>query len=150
MPPRDIELSIDGAVLRLRSVVQVTGLCRSTIYKLVAEKGFPSPVHLTKRAVGWHQKEVEQWLQARPLLPGCRTRRDDVDPSRTTVRHKGLVTQYSETMGEPAPCAARSLPELMPPSRSSAPICRTSRKDKPLADTNLAKSRNSRIFVTTK
>ncbi|EOV2330717.1 AlpA family phage regulatory protein [Pseudomonas aeruginosa] len=39
-------------VLRLDAVVQVTGLARSTIYKLVGEGEFPRPVPLTGRSVG--------------------------------------------------------------------------------------------------
>lgn len=37
--------------VRMASVVRMTGLGRSTIYRLMAEDKFPSPVRLAKRAV---------------------------------------------------------------------------------------------------
>jgi len=52
--------------LRLRAVLQVTGLGRSTVYRMMAERTFPAPVKLAKRAVGWRQDDVQQWTNARP------------------------------------------------------------------------------------
>ena len=52
--------------LRLPAVTQMTGLCRSTIYRLVAEDKFPSPVKLSSRAIGWHRADLERWSAARP------------------------------------------------------------------------------------
>ena len=37
--------------VRMAAVVRMTGLGRSTIYRLMAENKFPSPVRLAKRAV---------------------------------------------------------------------------------------------------
>lgn len=51
--------------LRLPSVVQMTGLGRSTIYKLSSQKRFPAPVRLTARAVGWRRVDIERWSEAR-------------------------------------------------------------------------------------
>jgi prophage regulatory protein len=52
--------------LRLASVVHRTGLARSTIYRLMAEHQFPSPVKLTARAVGWRRSDLDRWSEARP------------------------------------------------------------------------------------
>ncbi|HEC0407967.1 AlpA family transcriptional regulator [Pseudomonas aeruginosa] len=52
-------------VLRLDAVVQVTGLARSTIYKLVGEGEFPRPVPLTARSVGWIESEVIAWIKSK-------------------------------------------------------------------------------------
>jgi prophage regulatory protein len=52
-------------LLRIGAVVRVTGLARSTIYRLVAHKEFPSPVRLTRKAVGWRRVDVERWSNAR-------------------------------------------------------------------------------------
>ncbi len=54
-------------LLRLPTVIQATGLGRSTIYKLVAEEKFPAPVRLTSRAVAWRRGDIEQWTSERPL-----------------------------------------------------------------------------------
>ena len=53
-------------ILRLPAVLQVTGLARSTVYRMMAERTFPAPVELAKRAVGWRQDDVQQWTNARP------------------------------------------------------------------------------------
>jgi prophage regulatory protein len=52
--------------LRLPSVMRMTGLGRSTIYRLVAEKSFPCPVRLGPRAVAWRRSDLDQWSSARP------------------------------------------------------------------------------------
>ena len=53
-------------ILRLPAVLQVTGLARSTVYRMMAERTFPAPVKLAKRAVGWRHDDVQQWTNARP------------------------------------------------------------------------------------
>jgi prophage regulatory protein len=53
-------------LLRLPAVLQVTGLARSTVYRMVAEHTFPAPVRLAKRAVGWRHDDVRQWTIGRP------------------------------------------------------------------------------------
>ena len=52
--------------LRLPSVIRRTGLARSTIYRLMAERKFPSQVKLAGRAVGWRQSDLDRWSEARP------------------------------------------------------------------------------------
>jgi prophage regulatory protein len=52
--------------LRMPSVVRRTGLARSTIYRLIAERKFPSPVKLAGRAVGWRRSDLDRWSEARP------------------------------------------------------------------------------------
>lgn len=52
--------------VRMAGVVRMTGLGRSTIYRLMAENKFPSPVRLAKRAVAWRRVDLEEWSAARP------------------------------------------------------------------------------------
>ena len=52
-------------LLRTGSVVRVTGLGRSTIYRLVARDEFPPPVRLSIRAVAWRRSDLERWTNAR-------------------------------------------------------------------------------------
>ena len=54
--------------LRMRAVLRMTGLGRSTIYRLVADNKFPSPVRLGRRAVAWRRVDVERWSEARPSI----------------------------------------------------------------------------------
>ncbi len=53
--------------LRLQAVIRVTGLSRSTLYRLIADEQFPRPVRLGPRAVAWRRKDVEAWGEARPV-----------------------------------------------------------------------------------
>jgi prophage regulatory protein len=54
-------------IVRMKAVCELTQLHKSTIYGLIKEKNFPSPIQLTKRAVCWKLKEVEEWLASRPV-----------------------------------------------------------------------------------
>ncbi|MDE2773224.1 MAG: AlpA family transcriptional regulator [Gemmatimonadota bacterium] len=51
-------------VLRLPQVLARTGLSRSSIYLRVADGTFPRPVRLGKRAIGWIESEIDQWIRA--------------------------------------------------------------------------------------
>ena len=59
-------------LLRLPAVLQVTGLGRSTLYKLIAERAFPEPVKIAKRAVAWRNEEVQRWSAGRPRAYAAR------------------------------------------------------------------------------
>ena len=56
------------AFVRMAAVVRMTGLGRSTIYRLMAENKFPSPVRLAKRAVAWRRVDLEMWSAGRPTV----------------------------------------------------------------------------------
>lgn len=63
MKPLSIELSM---------VASATSLSEATIQKLVRESKFPKPRALSGRRVAWLVREVEEWLESRPvsdLLP---------------------------------------------------------------------------------
>ena len=51
--------------IRLKEVMHVTGLGRSSIYNYMAEGRFPKTVSLGGRAVAWVESEVEQWIEDR-------------------------------------------------------------------------------------
>ncbi len=53
--------------LRLQAVIRVTGLSRSTLYRLIADQRFPRPVRLGPRAVAWRRTDIEAWGEARPV-----------------------------------------------------------------------------------
>ena len=52
-------------IIRLKEVIDSTGLARSTIYKYIAEGTFLKPVSLGDRCVGWVDSEVHNWILAR-------------------------------------------------------------------------------------
>lgn len=52
-------------MLRLRGVMEKTGLSRSQIYRLVGLGTFPKQIQLSDRAAAWIEVEVDRWLQKR-------------------------------------------------------------------------------------
>ena len=55
---------------RLPTVIQVTGLGRSTIYRLIANGAFPPPVRLGPRAGGWRWSDLDRWSESRRVDAG--------------------------------------------------------------------------------
>lgn len=53
------------SILRLPTVLQHTGLSRSTIYARIANGLWPAPVALGARAVGWPAREILALNRAR-------------------------------------------------------------------------------------
>lgn len=49
-------------VIRLDQVKDKVGLSRSTIYRRIANGGFPKPIILGGRASGWIEHEVDEWI----------------------------------------------------------------------------------------
>lgn len=50
-------------ILRLRDVMDKTGLARSTVYKYIEAGTFPKPIDLGGRSVGWVDEEINDWIQ---------------------------------------------------------------------------------------
>lgn len=57
--------SVTPIFLRMPMVVRLTGLGRSTIYRLIAENKFPGPVKVGDRAVAWRRTDLDRWSDAR-------------------------------------------------------------------------------------
>ena len=53
--------------LRLKEVVQMVGLSRASIYRLMDSSDFPHPIRVGPRAVRWRLRDIEQWMSERPL-----------------------------------------------------------------------------------
>ena len=56
---------MQNKIHRLPSALDLTGLCRSSLYNALAAKDFPEPVKLGKRAVGWKESDLMAWVQSR-------------------------------------------------------------------------------------
>ncbi|MEK2610865.1 AlpA family transcriptional regulator [Pseudomonas shirazensis] len=52
-------------IIRLKEVIDSTGLARSTIYKYIGEGTFPKTVSLGERCIGFVESEVQDWILAR-------------------------------------------------------------------------------------
>jgi prophage regulatory protein len=52
-------------ILRLKDVIEKTGLARSTIYKYLDAGTFPQSIPLGGRSVGWVDSEIHDWILTR-------------------------------------------------------------------------------------
>ena len=50
-------------ILRLKPVLERTGLSRSTLYRKVGDGGFPKPVQISARCVGWRESAIQAWMR---------------------------------------------------------------------------------------
>lgn len=48
---------------RMRDVLRMTALSRSSLYRRIAAGTFPAPVSLGGAAKGWRRRDLEQWEQ---------------------------------------------------------------------------------------
>lgn len=52
-------------LLRLPAVLALTGLSRSTIYRLMQEDTFPKGVKPTPRTIAWRSHDIAAWIESR-------------------------------------------------------------------------------------
>ena len=57
-------------LLRRREVEEITGLSRSSIYRLMQDGQFPRPVKVGSAAVRWRASDITAWLESRPESMG--------------------------------------------------------------------------------
>ena len=50
------------AFFRIRDVLRITALSRPTLYRRIAARRFPPPVHLGGRACGWPSAALQAWI----------------------------------------------------------------------------------------
>ncbi|MDI1366140.1 MAG: AlpA family phage regulatory protein [bacterium] len=62
-------------ILRIRTVLQRTGLSRSTLYRKIQDGSFPRQVQISVHGAGWQESAINRWI-ANPEGYGR-------DPSRT-------------------------------------------------------------------
>jgi len=52
-------------IQRLPEVSNRTGISRSLIYPKIKDGSFPKPIHLSKRAIGWPDSVISEWIEQR-------------------------------------------------------------------------------------
>jgi prophage regulatory protein len=52
-------------ILRRKSVLELTGLSKTTMYSEIEAGNFPKPVQLTARSVGWKESDIDEWVRSR-------------------------------------------------------------------------------------
>ena len=63
-------MNVNDRLLRRRQVEEITGLSRSSIYRLMRSGEFPLPVKVGPSAVRWKASEITVWMESRPLATG--------------------------------------------------------------------------------
>ena len=61
---------MDHRLLRRREVEEITGVGRSSIYRLMHSGDFPRPVRVGPSAVRWKESEIIAWVESRPAAAG--------------------------------------------------------------------------------
>lgn len=49
-------------ILRMRTVLERTGLSRSTIYRKIAEGTFPAQLKISTNGSGWYESDINRWI----------------------------------------------------------------------------------------
>ena len=49
-------------ILRMRTVLQRTGLSRSTIYRKMKDGTFPTQVRISEHCCGWRESAINRWM----------------------------------------------------------------------------------------
>ena len=60
-------MSSRSRLIRLPEVLRLTGLSRSTVYRLEKEGRFVARVRLSVRATAWPEDGIRSWIEERPL-----------------------------------------------------------------------------------
>ena len=49
-------------ILRIRTVLQRTGLTRSTLYRKINDGSFPRQVSISVHGAGWRESAINRWV----------------------------------------------------------------------------------------
>jgi prophage regulatory protein len=49
-------------IIRLKTVLDRTGLSRATLYRKIGEGTFPRQVRISIHGAGWHESAVNRWI----------------------------------------------------------------------------------------
>jgi prophage regulatory protein len=50
-------------ILRIKTVLERTGLSRSTLYRKIQQGTFPKQVAISTRCAGWRESAVNAWMR---------------------------------------------------------------------------------------
>lgn len=63
-------------IYRRDALLKTLGISKSTLRNWMLTQGFPSPIQLGPRAVGWVASQVHAWLEQRPTIATTDLRED--------------------------------------------------------------------------
>ena len=53
-------------LIRIEEVLAITGISKSVIYEMIKRGEFPRQRRIGQRSVGWHQSDIDDWLDSLP------------------------------------------------------------------------------------
>jgi len=56
---------MEQKIIRIKDVLKMIPICRSTLYKQIEEGRFPAPFKLSERCIAWKKTDIEKWLETR-------------------------------------------------------------------------------------
>lgn len=63
-------------IYRRDALLKTLGISKSTLRNWMLTQGFPNPIQLGPRAVGWVASQVHTWLEQRPTIATTDLRED--------------------------------------------------------------------------
>lgn len=54
-------------IIRLKEFIRLTGLGRSTVYKMIGDGAIERPLRIGTRAIGWRASSVNAFVSSRPV-----------------------------------------------------------------------------------
>ena len=55
-------------LIRIKQVIEMTGISRAYVYALAQKGEFPKPVKLSQRSNAWVEQEINEWIEKRMQL----------------------------------------------------------------------------------
>jgi len=55
-------MPVPDRIVRLKTVLDRTGLSRSTIYRKIAEGTFPAQIRISVNGTGWRESDINRWV----------------------------------------------------------------------------------------
>lgn len=63
MQERAMDTQAPDRILRLKMVLERTGLSRSTLYRKIGQGSFPKQIAISARCAGWRESAVTDWMR---------------------------------------------------------------------------------------
>jgi prophage regulatory protein len=62
--------------IRIRTVLEMTGLSRSDLYRQIEREHFPRQFKISERCVAWRESAVREWMKNSTLCDNTNTQSD--------------------------------------------------------------------------
>jgi prophage regulatory protein len=55
-------------IIRTRELIGIIGVSRTTLHRLRKSGGFPAPVQISQKSIGFRESEVRAWMESRTTV----------------------------------------------------------------------------------